>query len=88
MKSTLLALAAIVALAGPAAAAGPGHCHDDIAAVKAALEKAKLNPADTAAVTKALAEADALHKGSKEADCEKVLLPVKTLVGVKHDHKH
>jgi len=88
MKSTLLALAALVAVAGPAAAAGPGHCHDDITAVKAAMEKAKLNPTDSAAVTKALADADALHKGGKEADCEKALLAAKKLVGVKHDHKH
>ena len=88
MKSNLLALAALVALAGPAAAAGPGHCHDDITAVKAAMEKAKLNPTDAAAVTKALADADTLHKGGKEADCEKVLLDAKKMVGVKHDHKH
>jgi hypothetical protein len=88
MKSTLLALAALVALAGPAAAAGPGHCHDDITAVKAALVKAKLNSTDAATVTKALADADALHKGGKEADCEKALVGAKKLVGVKHDHKH
>lgn len=88
MKSTLLALAALVALAAPAAAAGPGHCHDDITAVKAAMEKAKLSPSDAAAVTKALADADALHKGGKEADCEKALVGAKKLVGVKHDHKH
>ena len=67
MKSTLLALAAIVALAGPAAAAGPGHCHDDMKAVKTAMEKAKLNPADAATVTKALADADALHKAGKDS---------------------
>lgn len=88
MKSTIIAIATFVALISPAAAAGPGHCHDDITAVKAAMEKAKLNPADTAAVTKALADADALHKGGKEADCEKMLEPAKKMVGVKHDHKH
>ena len=84
MKSTLLALAAIVGLAGPAAAAGAGHCHDDMTAVKAAMEKAKLNPADAATVTKALADADALHKAGKEADCEKTLAPALKIVGVKH----
>ncbi len=87
MKVSILAAAALTALATPAFAAG-GHCDADMAAIKAAMANAKLSEADMKTVNDALASAEAMDKAGKEEDCEKSLAGAQKLVGVKEQHKN
>lgn len=85
MKQTMLATIAATILAAPALA-GAGHCDADLAAIDAAMSKAKLSDADKAAVTAARAKGEELHKAGKEEDCEKSLGEAQKLLGIKDTH--
>jgi hypothetical protein len=87
MKTSILAAVAVVMLATPALAAG-GHCDADMAAIKAAMSKAKLGEADMKTVNDALAKAAEMDKAGKEEDCEKSLAGASKLVGVQEQHKN
>ena len=66
--------------------AADGHCHEDMAAVTAAMAKVKLTEADMKAVKAALAKGEELHKAGKEDDCQKTVGAAQKLVGIKDKH--
>ncbi len=85
MNQTILAIIAATILAIPALA-GAGHCDADLAAIDAAVSKAKLGDADMATIKAARAKGEELHKAGKEEDCEKFLAEAQKLLGIKDAH--
>lgn len=86
MKSTLILAATALMFAATQAYAAGGHCHEDMAAISAAMSKAKLTDADAAKVKAALAKGEELHKAGKEDDCRKAIGAAQKLVGIQDKH--
>lgn len=86
MKLALIVAATASIFVATQAFAAGGHCHEDMAAVTAAMAKVKLTEADMKTVKAALAKGEELHKAGKEEDCQKAVGPAQKLVGIKDKH--